>query len=213
MIELEYLAQAEVRTDPIPHLCIGGIVSESQQPGLIEDFPDIDRHGSFPLNNLRYGAKFAELIADLTSSRFSAIVGDKLGLDLTDRPVMVTVRALSDAKDGQIHVDNPNKLVTLLLYLGGTAGAESGRLRLLRSKHLDDFAAEITPEFGTLLIFKNTPNAWHGFLPFSGVRRVIQVNWVSTEKYRRRELNRHGLSATIKSLFSGKSGRENPNAA
>ena len=29
------------------------------------------------------------------------------------------------------------------------------------------------------MIFKNGPKAWHGFAPFHGQRRVIQVNWVT----------------------------------
>ena len=84
---------------------------------------------------------------------------------------------------------------------------ERGRLRILRSStDLNDFAAEIPSEEGTLLIFLNGPNAWHGFEPFDGMRRVIQVNWVTDESVVRREQARHRVSAFFKrlgGLFSG----------
>jgi SM-20-related protein len=66
---------------------------------------------------------------------------------------------------------------------------------------MQDYVAEIPPEPGTLVIFKNTENAWHGFEPFVGRRRVIQVNWVTSEKIARRETARHRLSAFVKRLF------------
>ena len=64
----------------------------------------------------------------------------------------------------------------------------SRRLRILRSStDLNDIAAEVPADEGTLLLFRNGPNAWHGFEPFSGPRRVIQVNWVTNESVVMRE--------------------------
>ncbi len=74
----------------------------------------------------------------------------------------------------------------------------------MRSEHdLDDVIAEVPPERGTLLLFKNEPNAWHGFEPFSGPRRVIQLNWVTSASVVRREQSRHRISAFFKRLFGG----------
>ena len=60
--------------------------------------------------------------------------------------------------------------------------------------------AEVPPDEGTLLVFDNTPNAWHGFEPFAGPRRVIQLNWVTDQSVVRREQARHRLSAFFKRL-------------
>ena len=80
-------------------------------------------------------------------------------------------------------------------------GGPRGRLRLVRSEHdLNDVIAEVPPEQGTLLLFKNEPNAWHGFEPFSGPRRVIQLNWVTSASVVRREQFRHRVSALFKRL-------------
>ena len=93
------------------------------------------------------------------------------------------------------------KLVTALIYMNDSWESPRGRLRLVRSEHdLNDVIAEVPPEQGTLLLFKNDPNAWHGFEPFSGPRRVIQLNWVTSAAVVRREQFRHRISALFKRL-------------
>ena len=74
-----------------------------------------------------------------------------------------------------------------------------GALRLLRSRdNLDDVLTEVPPEKGALLLFRNDPNAWHGYEPFSGPRRVVQLNWVTSNFIVRREQFRHRVSAFFK---------------
>jgi hypothetical protein len=91
----------------------------------------------------------------------------------------------------------------MLLYTNRAHECASARLRLLRSPtNLDDYAAEVPPEESTLVIFKNGPNAWHGFAPFHGQRRVIQANWVTDERVVTREQARHRVSAFFKRLVS-----------
>jgi Rps23 Pro-64 3,4-dihydroxylase Tpa1-like proline 4-hydroxylase len=77
-----------------------------------------------------------------------------------------------------------------------------GRLRLLKSNAgLDDPIMEVPPAAGTLLAFKRSDNSWHGHEPYSGERRVIQFNWVTSEGDRRIAMLRHHLSAAVKRLF------------
>jgi SM-20-related protein len=79
--------------------------------------------------------------------------------------------------------------------------AKTGRLRLLRGpENLEDVIAEVPPDEGTLLVFKNEPNAWHGFRAFEGPRRVIQLNWVTDMGVVKREQTRHRVSAFFKRL-------------
>jgi hypothetical protein len=76
-----------------------------------------------------------------------------------------------------------------------------GRLRLLNSPdNLNDSFAEVPPDQGTLLVFKNQPNAWHGHESFSGPRRAIQLNWVRDSGVVWREKARHSVSAFFKRL-------------
>jgi SM-20-related protein len=161
----------------------------------------VDLPGSFPLPTLKYGPAFAQLIEAIQGPQFTALVEKKLGVSLKGRPTMVTARGVSAARDGQIHTDSRTKIITVLIYMNNSWEAKTGRLRLLRGPHdLEDVIAEVPPDEGTLLIFKNEPNAWHGFHAFEGPRRVIQLNWVTDMGVVRREQFRHKVSAFFKRL-------------
>ena len=73
---------------------------------------------------------------------------------------------------------------------------------MLRSENnLDDIVLELPPVAGTLLAFKRSDNSWHGHKPFTGERRVIQLNWVTDEEVVRREQRRHRFSAMMKKIL------------
>jgi SM-20-related protein len=115
---------------------------------------------------------------------------------------MITVRGRCSEKDGKIHTDSKTKIITVLLYMNSSWENAGGRLRLLRSENdLEDMLFEVPPVEGTLLAFKRSDNSWHGHKPFTGERRVIQFNWVTSEEVVRREQGRHRFSATIKNFF------------
>ena len=62
--------------------------------------------------------------------------------------------------------------------------------------------AEVPPEQGTLLVFRNQPNAWHGHEPCEGERRAIQLNWVRDRGVVMRKQIRHRISAFFKRMKS-----------
>ena len=114
---------------------------------------------------------------------------------------MVTVRGISDGKDGRIHTDSPSKLITLLLYLNPVWEEPAGRLRLLRrADDLDDCATEVAPLAGTMVAFRRGAASYHGHYPHRGERRSLQLNWVTSEAVVRSELGRHRWSARLKAL-------------
>jgi SM-20-related protein len=120
----------------------------------------IDKPGVFPLTSLRYGAAFAKLIEEISSSQLATIVGEKFGVNLVDLPLMVTVRGQAQTKDGRIHTDTKDKIVTCLLYLIDKWDQTGGRLRLLRNPHdMEDYVAEIPPNGGVLAAFKVAKNS------------------------------------------------------
>jgi SM-20-related protein len=200
-LDLAALDRASVHTQPFPYLIVPRFVRASALSAIGRDFPSIEHPGSFPLSSLRYGPAFETFVDDLVSPQMTALVGRKLNMDLSSAPTMVTVRGQSRAQDGKIHTDSRTKLVTALIYMNDAWESPRGRLRLVRSEHdLNDVIAEVPPEQGTLLLFKNEPNAWHGFEPFSGPRRVIQLNWVTSASVVRREQLRHRISALFKRL-------------
>ena len=200
-IDVEAVRNAAVARAPFSYFLVPGFVKREALAAINADFPAVAHAGSFPLPTLKFGPAFSAFMDAIRGPEFARAVGDKLGLDLTFRPTMVTVRGQSSKRDGEIHTDSVTKLVTVLIYMNGKWEPPTGRLRLLRSANdLNDVIAEVPPDEGTLLVFENKPNAWHGFEAFEGPRRVIQLNWVTNGRVVRWEQTRHKVSAFFKGL-------------
>ena len=141
------------------------------------------------------------MLDELDGPEFRRAIEEKFGLDLSARPTMFTVRGECRASDGKIHTDSLTKIVTVLLYMNEQWDKDGGRLRILRNgTDLADYAEEVPPHGGTLLVFRRSENSWHGHEPFQGQRRAIQMNWVTDKSVVAREQGRHRLSTTIKKL-------------
>jgi SM-20-related protein len=201
VVDLAALRAARVEREPFDFFIVPRFVRAEALDAIRADYPAIRHPGSFPLTTLDYGPAFGVFMDDIQSAEMTAVVGERLGMELSHKPTMVTVRGQSREADGKIHTDSRTKLVTALIYMNDSWESAKGRLRLVRSPaDLNDVIAEVPPEQGTLLVFRNTPNAWHGFEPFAGPRRVIQLNWVTDAGVVRREQARHRLSAFFKRL-------------
>ncbi len=200
-VDLDALRDSPVRGDPFDHLMVPGFIGGEALATIGEDYPVTAKPGSLPLSSLDCGPVFGRFIEEIQGPEMTRIMSEKFDIDLEGRPTMVTVRAVCRSRDGQIHTDSKGKLVTVLLYLNAAWEAPGGRLRLLRGPgDIEDYAAEVPPDAGTLLAFRCTPHAWHGHKPFEGPRRAVQLNWVVDEKYLRREQLRHRISAFFKKL-------------
>lgn len=198
-VNLEALRAAPVMTDPFPYLMVPGFVKAEAMDAIEKDYPKVEIAGSLPLPSLTYGENFKKFMNDIQSDEMSSIIAKKFDIDLTGKPTMVTVRGQCRATDGQIHTDSKTKLITILIYMNGKWEQPGGRLRLLRSpNNLNDAVAEVPPDQGTLLAFRNQPNAWHGHESFEGARRAIQLNWVRSQGVVWREQIRHRISAFFK---------------
>ncbi len=198
-IDLEALRAASVAREPFPYFIVPNFVRTEMLEAIEKDYPPVDLPGSFPLPTVTSGPFFKALMDEIQGPEMTAIVAEKFGLDLSHRPTMITVRGRTDTRDGQIHTDSKTKLVTVLIYMNGKWEKPGGRLRLLRSKdNLNDMVAEVPPDQGTLLAFRNQPNAWHGHEEYIGPRRAIQLNWVRDRGVVWREQFRHRLSAFVK---------------
>ena len=201
-LDLAAIDSATPRHDPFDYVIVPGVISGDVLPAIHADFPKIDKPGSYPVSQISCGPRFDALLGELRSAPFAERVGAKLGIDLTGRPTMITVRGQCRSTDGQIHTDSAGKLVTVLIYLNPSWEERGGQLRLLRGAHdLEDYAAEVPPQEGTMVAFTCRPNAWHGHHSFVGERRTIQLNWVRSRGYKAREQIRHALSANLKKLF------------
>jgi len=201
ILDLERLQASPLRREPFDFVIVDNFIRGEHLPALLADFPEIRRHGSFPLGALSIGAAFAGLAAELEGDELRREIERKFAIDLAGRPTMITVRGRSDGKDGRIHTDSTTKLITLLIYMNPVWEIEAGRLRLLRgADDLTDSVAEIAPLAGTMVAFRRSATSFHGHQPHRGERRVLQLNWVTDSGVLRRELGRHGWSERLKAL-------------
>ena len=207
MLDLQAIARTQVATEPFPFMAAMNVMDSTSLASVAQDFPKIMQPGVFPLSSLTYGDAFSKLLEVVRSRELEAIMEEKFDIDLSDKPLMITVRGYCQKKDGRIHTDSKDKLVTCLLYLNDPNWNEAGgRLRLLHSgDSIDNPITEIPPNGGSFVAFKRTDNSWHGHAPFEGQRRYIMFNWVRSDVALAKNMGRHKLSSAFKrfGLFDG----------
>jgi hypothetical protein len=200
-IRLDALDAAPLTTDPFEFVYVPGFVDAASFGRVHDDFPLIDKPGSWPVDSLDFGPAFGALVAALEAPDMRRAVERKFGLELANRPTMVTVRGMGRERDGGIHTDSESKIVTLLIYCNRRWDHDGGRLRLLRSdRDLEDYALEIPPVGGNMVMFKRSARSFHGHHPAHEPRRVLQLNWMTDRGARDHELARHRRTAWIKRL-------------
>jgi hypothetical protein len=201
MLDLQAIRNAPVAEEPFRYFTASGVLTGGALDQAIRDFPRIDAPGVFPLEELSPGPAFNALIDEIHGAELEELIEEKLGVDLSDYPLMVTVRGHCHRRDGRIHTDSTDKVVTCLLYLNQPWQGGGGRLRLLRNgTDMEDYLTEIPPDGGTLVAFKRADNSWHGHLPFEGQRRYVMFNWVRSDAALTRNILRHRVSAGLKRL-------------
>jgi SM-20-related protein len=199
MLNYDAFRASETKTDPFPYAVTPGLLSPESVAEAIRDYPRIDMGGLFLPEMASYGPAFANLLKELEGSEVRKIMEQKLDIDLSGRPTMVTLRCNCQAKDGRIHADSKFKLATLLLYLNEDWANQGGKLRVLRSgDDIENYAAEVAPQGGLAVCFRVQPNSWHGHKPFVGPRRYVMLNYCTDVESRDREVGRHRWSNRVK---------------
>lgn len=200
-LNIATLQAAELVRDPFEFTVVPGFLNANSLKLINETYPAIAKGGSYPIESLTDGEVVLDVINELDGAEFEAAVAEKFDVALAGRPKMYSLRGHTRAKDGQIHTDSKDKIITVLLYLNESWPHDGGKLRLLRSgTNVDDFVTEVAPDNGTLLIFKRSDTSWHGHHPFEGPRRSLQMNWMVDEGKRGFHQIRHKLSAAVKRL-------------
>jgi hypothetical protein len=197
-LDLARLEAAPLQTRPFDHVIIHDIIGKNYLEAILGAFPDVPGPGSHAPASLRLGTPFARLLGELEGDAFRHAIERKFAINLAGRPVVTTIRGELRATDGAIHTDSRSKLITVLLYLNRDWSPAGGRLRLLRSPDIDDFAAEIVPRAGTMLAFRRGEHSWHGHLPFAGPRAAVQISYVLDRATALREERRHRLATRLK---------------
>lgn len=202
-INLEALSRSEVKNSPFPYTVIPNFICAEHLQSLTRAFPTINSRGSIPARSLELTRPFSQLIDELEGDALRNMIAQKFSMDLDSKPMMLTLRGYTTERDGLIHTDSTSKLITLLLYMNEEWSDPQGQLRLLNgSTSLDDYFEEVSPKAGNCLIFKVTPNGWHGHYPFVGKRLSLQLNYLSGEAALAKHLTHHRLTAFAKRLLN-----------
>lgn len=202
MLDEAAIAAAELRRDPYDFAFVEHALAPRLKETVLADAPAIPDRGSYGLPDLRYGPKFDAVVKDLLSPRFRQLVERKFDLDLSPYPPVIVMMGNTTGhyNEGYAHPDSKHKIVTVLLGFSRDWPYERGRLRVLRSADRNDYAFEFPPEFGRMLMFRVSDRSWHGFLPQKGRRMSLQLCYVDSAWYVRREYWRHSVSAFAKSV-------------
>jgi hypothetical protein len=193
---------AELRHDPYDFAFAEHAIDPKYKDDVLADAPRIPDRGSYGLPNLRYGPRFGAAIQDLLSVRFRRLVEQKFDTDLSANPPVILMMGNTTGhyNEGYAHPDSRHKIITVLVGFSREWPYERGRLRVLRSSDREDYAFEFAPEFGRMIMFRVCDHSWHGFLPQKGQRMSLQLCYVDSPSYVRREYIRHSISAFAKSV-------------
>ncbi len=203
-LNIDKLKSARIETEPYMYTVIPGFLSPETVRAINATYPKIEKGGSYPVESLQPNMAIKAVIDELDGPEFEAVIADRFGVALAGRPKMYSLRGYTRAKDGQIHTDSKDKIITVLLYLNENWQQPGGRLRILKTGNsVEDFAAEVPPDNGTLLVFRRSDSSWHGHHPFDGPRRSLQMNWMTSEGSKGFHAIRHKISAAVKKAMAG----------
>ncbi len=196
------IAAAPLNRDPYDFAFVDQAIPAQFRGEVLADAPQIPDRGSYSMKSLHYGPHFGGVLEELLSPRFRHLVEEKFDIDLTDYPPVAVMMGNTSGRynEGYAHPDSKHKIITVLVGFTPAWPYERGRLRVLRSADRDDMAFEFAPEFGHMLMFRVCDHSWHGFLPQKGQRMSLQLCYVDSAWYVRREHWRHQVSAVAKSI-------------
>jgi hypothetical protein len=202
MLDLDAFDRAPLQRDPCDFVVVPHFVRPEVLAAVNRDFPAITEPGNFQPGSVSYGPAFEMLVKEIEAPEFRARVSAKLGIDLEPLRLEMTFRRFSEASDGNVHNDSRVKVVTALIYFNETWPHPGGRLRLLRSStDVRDYAAEVEPVAGNLVVFRRSETSFHGFEPFVGERRSLQMYWVRPKKRKRGDKQTGEWLRRFKRLF------------
>jgi hypothetical protein len=201
MLDEAAVAAAELRHDPCDFASVEHALAPALEEAVLADAPEIPDRGSYALTDLPYGRDFAAVIRDLLSVRFRRLIEGKFDIDLG--PCLPVIGMMGNANgrynEGYAHPDSKHKIITVFLGLSREWPYERGRPRVLRRDDRNDCAFEFAPGFGRMLMFRVCDHSWHGFPP-QGRRMSLQLRYVDSEWYVRKERWRHRVSAYARSV-------------
>src|SRR3546814_194999 len=83
MLDLAALDATRLEREPFDHCVLPAFVKPETMADVQQDFPRIDRPGSFPVAALDYGPAFARLLDELQGPDLTRAMAEKFATDLS----------------------------------------------------------------------------------------------------------------------------------
>ena len=92
LLRLDAFRTTPLTREPFPYLIVEGFVGSAALAAINADYPKVSSSGSFPVDEVSFGAAFQKLLDELESEEFRAAFEEKFAIDLSGRPTVTTVR-------------------------------------------------------------------------------------------------------------------------
>ena len=160
-LNIARLRAAKVETEPFNYMIVPGFLSADSVRAINATYPRIEKGGSFPIDSLDESMIVREVIEELDGPEFEATVAEKFDVALDGRPKMYSLRGWTRAKDGQIHTDSKDKIITVLIYLNEDWKEEFGGHFELWDREMKGCRKKILPLFNRMAMFSTTSESYH----------------------------------------------------
>ena len=116
-LAMDKLNAAKIETSPYMYTIVPGFLPPETVSRINATYPKIEKGGSYPIESLDASMAIKEVIDELDGPEFEKAIAEKFAVDIAGKPKMYSLRGYTRAKDGQIHTDSKDKIITVLLYL------------------------------------------------------------------------------------------------
>lgn len=202
LLDLAAFDATPLTTDPYDHIVVKHFIRPGALAEINRDYPTLPGPGAHPIETVSRSGGFEAFWQVVNGTVLRARIAQKFDVELNESATMATVRGECEQADGAIHTDSRTKTITVLFYFNDSWPHAGGRLRLLRSAtDLENYAEEVVPETGTMLVFRRCDWSYHGHQPFVGPRRTMQMHYVDAKRIAKNEKKRRTLKWRIKKAF------------
>lgn len=184
MIDLDRIAQAQLRTDPYRWAAVSGLYAAQDAAALAATFPDDNfkrvadhagpkKHEYRVRSLIRMSAKsvrherqlspaWRALARDFLSPDYRMAMSRLIGVDLSAAEFEANVFHYPPGGLQEPHTDHPDKIVTHVLYFNEVWNDdEGGCLAILRSQNPGDVVTRVSPLVGNSAVLVRSSDSWH----------------------------------------------------
>lgn len=177
----DLLGSMELASSPYRYLTHdASIIDQGKLEELIRTFPKTNKTGHNYVDEISLSKEWEDFTNEIKSDTYREAMEKITGLELLRYEVGIGIRTLSKISHGSPHSDVSRKKITHLIYFNEEWPHQTGQLRVLGSKDLNDVRDTVSPVKGAGLIFVVSRNSFHGFESFEGERKAIQINFEKT---------------------------------